>query len=42
VTERFASGSAIGGGGSPEKSSACIAQQQWIWADIVKRAGIKP
>jgi tripartite-type tricarboxylate transporter receptor subunit TctC len=42
VTERFASDSAVGGGGSPEEFGAYIAQQQRIWADIVKRAGIKP
>ena len=42
VTERFASDSAIGGGGPPEEFAAFIARQQKIWADIVKRAGIKP
>ncbi len=42
VTERFASDSAVGGGGPPEEFSAYIGQQQKIWADIVKRAGIKP
>ncbi len=42
VTERFASDSAIGGGGPPEEFAAFIAKQQKIWADIVKRAGIKP
>ena len=42
VTERFASDSAVGGGGPPEEFAAYIRQQQKIWADIVKRAGIKP
>ncbi len=42
VTERFASDSAVGGGGPPEEFAAYIGQQQKIWADIVKRAGIKP
>ena len=42
VTERFASDSAVGGGGPPEEFAAFIAQQQKVWSDIVKRAGIKP
>ena len=42
VTERFAGDSAVGGGGPPEEFAAFIAQQQKIWADIVRRAGIKP
>ena len=42
VTERFASDSAVGGGGTPEEFAAFIAQQQRVWSDIVKRAGIKP
>jgi tripartite-type tricarboxylate transporter receptor subunit TctC len=42
VTERFASDSAVGGGGPPEEFAAFIAQQQKIWSEIVKRAGIKP
>ena len=42
VTERFASDSAVGGGGSPEDFAAFIAQQQKIWKDIVQRAHIKP
>ena len=42
VTERFASDSAVGGGGPPEEFAAFIAQQQKIWSQIVKRAGIKP
>jgi tripartite-type tricarboxylate transporter receptor subunit TctC len=42
VTERFASDSAVGGGGPPEEFAAFIAQQQKVWSEIVKRAGIKP
>jgi tripartite-type tricarboxylate transporter receptor subunit TctC len=42
VTERFASDSAVGGGGPPEEFGAYIAQQQKTWKDIVLRAGIKP
>jgi len=42
VTERFASDSAVGGGGPPEEFAAYIALQQKIWKDIVIRAGIKP
>ena len=42
VTERFASDSAVGGGGPPEEFAAFIAQQQKVWSQIVKRAGIKP
>ncbi len=42
VTERFASDSAVGGGGPPEEFAAFIAQQQKVWGDIVRRAGIKP
>jgi tripartite-type tricarboxylate transporter receptor subunit TctC len=42
VTERFASDSAVGGGGPPEEFARFIAQQQKIWKDIVQRAGIKP
>ena len=41
VTERFASDSAVGGGGSPAEFAAFIAQQQKTWKEIVKRAGIK-
>ena len=41
VTERFASDSAVGGGGPPEEFAAYIAQQQKIWKEIVVRAGIK-
>ena len=42
VTERFASDSAIGGGGPPAEFAAFIAQQQKVWKEIVRRAGIKP
>jgi tripartite-type tricarboxylate transporter receptor subunit TctC len=42
VTERFASDSAVGGGGPPEEFASYIAQQQKIWKEIVQRAGIKP
>jgi tripartite-type tricarboxylate transporter receptor subunit TctC len=42
VTERFASDSAVGGGGPPAEFAAFIAQQQKIWKQIVVRAGIKP
>jgi tripartite-type tricarboxylate transporter receptor subunit TctC len=42
VTERFASDSAVGGGGPPEEFAAFIAQQQKVWKEIVQRAGIKP
>jgi tripartite-type tricarboxylate transporter receptor subunit TctC len=42
VTERFANDGATGGGGPPEEFAAFIAQQQKVWSDIVKRAGIKP
>jgi tripartite-type tricarboxylate transporter receptor subunit TctC len=41
VTERFASDSAIGGGGPPSEFAAFIAQQQKVWKEIVLRAGIK-
>ena len=42
VTERFANDSAVGGGGPPEEFAAFIAQQQKLWSQVVKRAGIKP
>ena len=42
VTERFASDSAVGGGGPPAEFAAFIVQQQKIWKEIVQRAGIKP
>ncbi len=42
VTQRFAEDSAVGGGGPPEEFAAFIAQQQQVWSQIVKRAGIKP
>ena len=42
VTERFATDSAVGGGGPPAEFAAYIAQQQKVWSQIVKQAGIKP
>jgi tripartite-type tricarboxylate transporter receptor subunit TctC len=42
VTERFASDNAVGGGGPSSEFAAYIRQQQTIWSDIVRRAGIKP
>ena len=41
VTERFATDSAIGGGGPSADFAAFIKREQAIWSDIVKRAGIK-
>jgi tripartite-type tricarboxylate transporter receptor subunit TctC len=41
VTERFASDSAVGGGGPSSEFAAYIAQQQKIWKEIVKRASIR-
>lgn len=41
VTERFATDSAVGGGGSSADFAAFIKREQKIWSDIVKRAGIK-
>ena len=41
VTERFATDSALGGGGPPAEFAAYIAQQQKVWKEIVLRAGIK-
>ncbi len=41
VTERFASDGAVGGGRPPEEFAALIAQQQKLWSQVVKRAGIK-
>ena len=41
VTERFASDSAVGGGGPSAEFAAFIAGEQKIWSDIVKRANIK-
>jgi tripartite-type tricarboxylate transporter receptor subunit TctC len=42
VTERFATDSAVGGGGSSAEFAAFIKGEQAIWSDIVKRASIKP
>lgn len=41
VTERFATDSAVGGGGPASEFAAFIAREQKIWSDIVKRAQIK-
>ena len=41
VTERFATDSAVGGGGSAAEFGAFIKREQAIWSDIVKRASIK-
>jgi tripartite-type tricarboxylate transporter receptor subunit TctC len=41
VTERFASDSAVGGGGPAAEFASFIAGEQKIWSDIVKRAQIK-
>ena len=40
VTERFATDSAVGGGGTSAEFAAFIAREQKIWSDIVKRARI--
>ena len=42
VTERFATDNAVGGGGPSSEYAAFIKNEQAIWSDIVKRAGIKP
>ena len=41
VTERFATDSAVGGGGPSSEFAAFIANEQKIWRDIVKRANIR-
>ena len=41
VTERFATDSAVGGGGPSGEFATFIAREQKIWSDIVKRAQIK-
>jgi tripartite-type tricarboxylate transporter receptor subunit TctC len=41
VTERFATDSAVGGGGPSSEFAAFIKREQGIWSDIVKRASIK-
>ena len=41
VTERFATDSAVGGGGPQAEFAAFIKGEQKIWSDIVKRAQIK-
>lgn len=42
VTERFATDNAVAGGGPSSDYAAFIKNEQRIWSDIVKRAGIKP
>ncbi len=42
VTERFATDSAVGGGGPSIEFANFIKSEQKIWQDIVKRAAIKP
>ena len=42
VTERFATDNAVAGGGPASEYAAFIKNEQRIWSDIVKRAGIKP
>ena len=42
VTERFATDTAIGGGGPSSEYAAFVKDQQRIRSDIVKRANIKP
>jgi tripartite-type tricarboxylate transporter receptor subunit TctC len=42
VTERFATDSAVGGGGPASEYAAFIAQEQKLWKQVVDRAGIKP
>jgi tripartite-type tricarboxylate transporter receptor subunit TctC len=41
VTERFATDSAVGGGGSPAEFAAFIGKEQKIWKEIVRKAEIK-
>jgi tripartite-type tricarboxylate transporter receptor subunit TctC len=41
VTERFATDSAVGGGGPSSEFAAFIKGEQAVWSDIVKRASIK-
>ena len=41
VTERFATDSAVGGGGSSAEFAAFIAKEQKIWKEIVRKAQIK-
>ena len=41
VTERFATDSAVGGGGPSAEFAAFIAREQKTWSDIVRRAQIK-
>ncbi len=41
VTERFATDSAVSGGGPPSEFAAFIAREQKIWREIVRQAKIK-
>jgi tripartite-type tricarboxylate transporter receptor subunit TctC len=41
VTERFATDSAVGGGGTSAEFAAFIAREQKIWKEIVRKAQIK-
>jgi tripartite-type tricarboxylate transporter receptor subunit TctC len=41
VTERFATDSAVGGGGSSAEFAAFIGKEQKIWKEIVRQAQIK-
>lgn len=41
VTERFANDNAVGGGGPATEYAEFIREEQAVWSDIVKRAGIK-
>jgi hypothetical protein len=41
VTSRFATDSAIGGGGPSSEFATFIAGEQKVWSDIVKRAQIR-
>jgi len=42
VTARFATDSAIAGGGPASEFASFIAEEQKVWSDIVKRAQIRP
>ena len=42
VTARFANDSAVGGGGPHWEFAAFIAQQQKLWSEVVRKAGIRP
>ncbi len=42
VTERFANDAAVGVGSTPEQYAAFILSEQKRWAEVVRRAGIRP